>query len=120
MSASTKGACSSPCAASRLDLVVSNPPYVGADEVEALAPEVRDHDPRMALVPAGDRYSIYRGLAVEARAALRPGGALMVEIGQGMDHEVGRIFQADGFVVDRVIPDLQSVARIVVAVRSSV
>ena len=100
-----------------LDLVVSNPPYVGADEVETLAPEVRDHDPRMALVPPGDRYSIYRRLAPQAAAALRPGGALMVEVGQGMDAEVARIVGEAGLAVERVIPDLQSIPRVVVAVR---
>jgi release factor glutamine methyltransferase len=98
-----------------LDLVVSNPPYVGADEVGTLAPEVRDHDPRMALVPPGDRYSLYRRLAAEARDALRAGGGLMVEIGQGMDGEVARIFTDAGLAVERVIPDLQSIPRIVVA-----
>jgi release factor glutamine methyltransferase len=106
-----------PLAGQSLDLVVSNPPYVGADEVEALAPEVRDHDPRMALVPPGDRYSIYRRLAARAREAVRPGGALMTEIGQGMEDEVARIFLASGFVVERVVPDLQSIPRVIVAMR---
>lgn len=100
-----------------LDLVVSNPPYVGADEVEALAPEVRDHDPRMALVPTGDRCSVYRRLAAEARDVLRPGGALMVEIGLGMEIEVTRILSAVGLTVERVIPDLQAIPRVIVAVR---
>ncbi len=99
----------------RVDLVVSNPPYVGADEVDALAPEVRDHDPRMALVPPGDRFSVYRRLAAEARAVLRPGGTLMVEIGQGMESEVARIFEAAGLTVGRVVPDLQGIARVVAA-----
>ena len=102
-----------------LDLVVSNPPYVGADEVDALAPEVRDHDPRMALVSPGDRYSIYRRLTVEAREALRPDGALLVEIGQGMEVEVARILANAGLAVERVIPDLQSIPRVVVGAKRS-
>jgi release factor glutamine methyltransferase len=106
-----------PLAGLAVDLVVSNPPYVGADEVGSLAPEVRDHDPRMALVPPGGRYSIYRRLAAEARDALRPGGALMVEVGQGMDAEVSSIFEAAGLTVERVIPDLQAIPRVVLARR---
>ena len=99
----------------RVDVLVSNPPYVGADEVEGLEPEVRDHDPRMALVPPGDRFSVYRRLASDARAVLRPGGTLMVEIGQGMESEVARIFEAAGLTVERVVPDLQGISRVVVA-----
>jgi release factor glutamine methyltransferase len=108
-----------PLAGQVLDLVVSNPPYVGADEVEQLAPEVRDHDPRLALVPPGDRYSIYRRLATEARDVLRPGGALMVEIGRGMEGEVARILTAAGLAVERAVPDLQSIPRVMVAARHS-
>ena len=99
-----------------VDLIASNPPYVGADEVEALAPEVRDHDPRTALVPpGGDRFSMYRRLATEGRDLLRPGGALMVEIGQGMEDEVRRIFTSAGLAVARTVRDLQSLPRVVIA-----
>ena len=104
-----------PLAGEPLDLVVSNPPYVAADEMAALSPEVRDHDPRMALVPPGDRCSIYRRLAAQARDALRPGGALMVEIGQGMEEEVVSILTQAGFAVEPVISDLQSIPRVVTA-----
>ena len=98
----------------RVDLVVSNPPYVGADEIEALAPEVRDHDPRAALVPpGGDRYSIYRRLAAEAGKSLAPGGVTLLEVGQGMAAEVTNILRAAGFKVDRLIPDLQGITRVV-------
>jgi release factor glutamine methyltransferase len=103
-----------PLAGQALDLVVSNPPYVGAHELETLAPEVRDHDPRMALVPPGDRYSIYRRLAVEVRDALRPSGTLMVEIGAGMAAEVSRIFEQAGLAIERVVADLQRIPRVVV------
>ena len=104
-----------PLRGSMPDLVVSNPPYVSADEVEALSAEVRDHDPRMALVPPGDRYSVYRRLAHEAHGVLKPNGALMVEVGRGMDAQVTRILQDAGFQGLRVIPDLQSIPRVVVA-----
>lgn len=106
-----------PLADQKLDMILSNPPYVDADEVPTLAPEVRDHEPRMALVPPGERFTVYRRLARESLAALKPGGVLMVEIGRGMEDGVCRIVQDAGLEVERVIPDLQSIPRVVVAVR---
>jgi release factor glutamine methyltransferase len=102
----------------RLDLVASNPPYVDASEWPGLAPEVRDNEPRLALVPPdGDRYGVYRRLAPQAARALRPGGSLVLEIGRGMEREVGEIAAAAGLRVDRVLPDLQQIDRVVVCRR---
>jgi release factor glutamine methyltransferase len=100
------------------DLIASNPPYVGSDEVGALAPEVRDHEPRMALTPPGDRASMYGRLAAAAARALSPGGSLVVEIGQGMQSEVAGAFSGAGLEVVRVLPDLQGIARVVVGTRA--
>jgi release factor glutamine methyltransferase len=97
------------------DLIASNPPYVGASELASLAPEVRDHEPRMALTPPGDRASIYRRLAAAAAERLGPGGFLIVEIGQGMEAEVARAFSGAGLEVVRVVPDLQGIPRTVIA-----
>jgi release factor glutamine methyltransferase len=99
------------------DVIASNPPYVGADEIPSLAPEVRDHEPRMALTPPGDRASIYRRLAAAAAGALAPGGRLIVEIGQGMEREVARALTDEGLEIARVVPDLQGIPRTVVARR---
>ncbi len=102
--------------AGRVDLVVSNPPYVDAAEIDGLSPEVRDHEPRAALVPpSGDRLEVYRRLAPAAREVLKPGGWLILEIGRGMDREVAAACEAAGHEVVDVIPDLQSIPRIVVA-----
>jgi release factor glutamine methyltransferase len=103
----------------RVDLVASNPPYVDLQERNGLAPEVRDHEPAMALFPPGDRYSVYRRLAPEAARALRPGGHLVVEIGAGMHSQVMAILRAEGFDVKAVLSDLQGIARTVVASRVS-
>ena len=105
-------------AAAHLDLIVSNPPYADPAGRQGLAPEVRDHEPPMALFPPDDAYSIYRRLAPEAFAALRPGGGLVLEIGLGMDREVTAIVAAAGFTVDAIKPDLQGIPRTVVARRS--
>lgn len=60
------------------DLIISNPPYIAADAIDALEPEVRDHEPRLAL--EGD-VETYRECIREAERLLRPGGWLLVEIG---------------------------------------
>ena len=102
-----------------IDLVASNPPYVDVSEWCGLAPEVREHEPLRALVPReGDRYAVYRRLVPQAARSLRlPGGALVLEIGQGMEREVARIAGAAGLRVERVLPDLQGIPRVVVCRR---
>jgi len=103
--------------AGEVDLVVSNPPYVDSDELPSLTPEVREHEPREALVPPGDRASLYRRLGSEAAELLRPGRWLGVEIGQGMSDEVSRALAPAGLRVERVVPDLAGIPRALIAVR---
>jgi release factor glutamine methyltransferase len=103
--------------AGSVDLVLSNPPYVGADELPALAPEVRDHDPRVALVPPGDRLDIYRRLVPAALEVLRPGRRLAMEIGCGMASDVADVVHSAGLQLDRLLPDGAGIARVVIARR---
>jgi release factor glutamine methyltransferase len=71
-----------PCPFRRLDLIVSNPPYITQDEWLELMPEVRDYEPRAALLlEEGDPLKPYRALARWAEASLEPGGHLAAEIG---------------------------------------
>ncbi len=101
--------------AGSVHLVVSNPPYVHPSDLPGLAPEVRDHDPRLALVPTPDASDLYRRLASGARRLLRPGGALAVEIGQGMAEEVTAVTEGEGFRMERPVLDLQGIPRVLVA-----
>jgi release factor glutamine methyltransferase len=102
-----------------VSLVVSNPPYVDVSEADSLAPEVREHEPTLALFAPGDRYSVYRRLAPAARAVLRPGGHLLLEVGLGMADEVCRICEASGLQVTQVLDDLQRIPRAIVAQRTT-
>jgi release factor glutamine methyltransferase len=104
-------------ARARLDLVVSNPPYVARSEWESLDPEVRDHEPLLALVAPEGRERLYARLAEAAVRVLDPGGHLLLEIGRGMDDMVGALCAAAGLRVLRVIPDLQGIGRVVEAAR---
>jgi release factor glutamine methyltransferase len=103
--------------AGRVDYVVSNPPYVDPEDLPGLEPEVRDHEPRAALVCPEGPDALYSRLAREAAAVLKPGGALAVEMGAGMEKCVRKAFEGAGLRVTRVLPDLQGIARTVVAVR---
>ncbi len=93
----------------RFDLVVSNPPYVAPDEIEALEPEVRDYEPRLALVGEGVTEAIVRG----APQVLLPGGALVLEVADGAAAGVAAEFEAAGFSEIRASRDLAGVERIV-------
>lgn len=99
----------------RVDLVASNPPYVR--EGDPLSPEVRDHEPALALFPPGDEFAVYRRLAPQAAESLRSGGFLLLEVGRGMADGVRRIVEEAGFEVVRVIEDLQGIPRTVIARR---
>ena len=97
-----------------IDLVVSNPPYVSAEEWATLEPEVRDHDPRLALVPAEGLASLYARLLERAADFLRPGGGIVVEIGAGIELQVAGAMRRAGLSDVSVRADLQGIARVVV------
>lgn len=95
------------------DLVVSNPPYVASDDLAALAPEVRDHEPRLALDGGPDGLTAYRALAPQILRVLRPGGLFAVEIGAGQRAAVEDLFvKAEGQGV-RIVHDLAGRDRVV-------
>jgi release factor glutamine methyltransferase len=97
------------------DLIVSNPPYIPAAEIAALAVEVRSHDPRRALDGGHDGLDAYRAIAPQAVALLTPGGALIVEVGQGQSADVAALMGAAGLTLsDPPRPDLGGIFRAVI------
>jgi release factor glutamine methyltransferase len=84
------------------DLVVSNPPYVEPEELPTLQPEVRDWEPRIALVSPGATGKLARA----ATEALRPGGWLVLETAAGAGERVERLLSELGFEDVRITPDL--------------
>jgi release factor glutamine methyltransferase len=91
------------------DLIVANPPYVGDDELAGLEPEIRDWEPRVALVDRGQTEIVARG----ARDALRPGSWLVLEVGDGRGAATAGRLQELGYEGVRVSPDLTGRDRVV-------
>ena len=99
----------------QFDLIISNPPYIAAAEIETLQPEVRDFDPRLALDGGADGLDFYRRLAVEAKPFLKSDGKVMVEFGEGQADAIRKIFEAEKWIVEAVKEDYSQRARILVA-----
>jgi len=83
------------------DLIVSNPPYIPAGEIPKLSIEVREHDPHLALDGGNDGYDAYRALIPQAAERLVPGGALIVEAGQGQARTIETLMAASALLIDR-------------------
>lgn len=97
------------------DLILSNPPYIPSGEIDQLEPEVRDHDPRLALDGGPDGLGFYRLLAAGARGFLRPHGRLMLELGDGQAEQVRQLLEAEKWIVERIIEDYTQRPRILIA-----
>ncbi len=99
------------------DLVVSNPPYIASEEIATLDPEVRDHEPRLALDGGPDGLDAYRQLAPECLRVLRPDGLLAFEIGHTQAEAVSAILKDAGAEDIRVHCDLAARDRVVTAAK---
>jgi release factor glutamine methyltransferase len=100
------------------DLVVSNPPYVRSAEIADLQPEVRDHEPRLALDGGSDGLDAYRLLAPEILRVLKPGGRFLVEVGHDQAADVQALFSAAGAAEVEIAKDLANRERVVFGKRS--
>ena len=95
------------------DLVVSNPPYIATHVIETLEPEVRDHEPRIALDGGTDGLDAYRILAGEILRVLKPGAMFAVEIGYDQSADVEALFKDAGAQNVKTIKDLSTHDRVV-------
>jgi release factor glutamine methyltransferase len=95
------------------DLVVSNPPYIPADEVQDLQPEIRDFEPRTATTDGADGLLFLRRLAWLGRRILRPGGGLMVEIAYNQADQARSILSTSDYSDVNTAEDLSRLPRVV-------
>jgi len=93
------------------DLIVSNPPYIRSGDIDALAPEVRDFDPRTALDGGPDGLDCFRAIAAAVPALLAPDGVLVVELGAGQAPAAAALFAAAGLAPGPPRTDLHGVPR---------
>jgi release factor glutamine methyltransferase len=100
-----------------VDLIVTNPPYVAEHDRGALSPDVRDYEPSLALFGGDDGLDVIRALVPHAARALRRGGWLVMEIGQGQAAAIEDIVRHAGFDWHGTRNDLAGIPRVVVARR---
>jgi release factor glutamine methyltransferase len=101
----------------RVDLVISNPPYIPSGEIDALEPEVREHDPRLALDGGPDGLAFFRRLAAEAAPHLKQSGRLMMECGDDQAAVVAGILQHENWIVEPALRDYSDRERFLIAHR---
>lgn len=102
----------------QFDLIVSNPPYIGEDEIPHLDPDVRLYDPMIALSPGRDALQAYQNIASDAIGYLKPGGRLLVEIGFRQGEAVRALFASNGLKSVETIQDLNGLDRVVCAIKA--
>lgn len=100
----------------QFDIIVSNPPYIKSDIIETLAPEVKDHEPRLALDGGEDGLDAYKVIANNAAAHLKDGGVLALEIGYDQGEAVAFLLERTHYYKPAaIIKDLAGKNRVVVA-----
>ena len=102
----------------QFDLIVSNPPYIGEDEIPHLDPDVRLYDPMIALSPGRDALQAYQNIASDAIGYLKPGGRLLVEIGFRQGEAVRALFASNGLKSVETTQDLNGLDRVVCAIKA--
>ena len=97
----------------KFEIIVSNPPYIASAEVEKLMPEVRDHEPRMALDGTEDGLHFYRRIIKEAGKHLVNSGMLFFEIGYDQGQAVSELMRTQGYREVQVVQDYAGLDRVV-------
>ena len=98
----------------RFDVLVSNPPYIRPEEKEKLDPEVKCHEPELALFGGADGLKFYRIIALEGKEHLNPQGRMYLEIGFDEGEEVKEILLENGYRNIHIIRDLAGKERVVI------
>ncbi len=95
----------------RFDLIISNPPYIPSEDIHGLAPEVRDHEPRLALDGGQDGLGPYRIMLPQLAAYLKPEGITILEHGQGQETDIALLAEQSGLEIIATTTDLGGINR---------
>ena len=99
----------------KFDMIVSNPPYVTAAEMDELPASVRDHEPHLALLGGEDGLDFYRSITENYKSALKDGGYLCYEFGEDQGDDICHILEQNGFTVVERTKDFNDTERAVIA-----
>jgi len=102
-----------PAGCGPFDVIVSNPPYIPAAEVETLDRDIKEFEPRLALDGGPDGLTVVRRIVTDAPSRLAPGGTLAIEVAAGEAAEAARLFEARGFKNVTVTRDYGRIERVV-------
>ena len=102
----------------KFDLIVSNPPYITANQMQELPHSVKAYEPHLALFGGDDGLDFYRSIAEKFKEALKPGGYLCFEFGMGQGNDVCRILEENGYTILERTRDYNDRERAVLAQRS--
>ena len=100
----------------RFDLIVSNPPYIAAAEMQHLSRDVRNWEPHLALTDGADGLTAYRAIAAGAMAHLTAEGRILLEIGPSQGAQVAKLLAVEGLENIQILPDLDGRDRVVCAI----
>jgi len=101
-----------------VDVLVSNPPYIPSQVVDGLAPQIRNHEPRLALDGGPDGMDVYRALLLDAVMVLKPGGGLFFEIGDEQGPAMRDLLEEYGFTDVAIVKDYAGKDRFATGVQS--
>lgn len=100
-----------------VDRLISNPPYIPSGEIQNLQPEVRDHDPHIALDGGSDGLDIFREIANAGRPLLTEDGKLMLEFGEGQEEALTGLFESKGWRLVTIENDFSGRPRFLIAAK---
>ena len=99
----------------KFDMIISNPPYIDVKDMEELDTSVKDFEPHLALFGGNDGLDFYRAITKNYAEALKPGGYLCFEFGDGQGDDVCAILEANGYTILERTKDYNGVERAVLA-----
>ena len=98
----------------KFEIIVTNPPYIPLADIEQLEPEVKDHDPMLALSGGESGFDSYKRIAELAPQLLQNSGWILIEAGAGQAREIAGIFAEHGLSLHKIVTDLAGIERCVI------
>jgi len=102
----------------KMDIIVSNPPYVSEEKFAALRNEIKYFEPNIAVTDFSDGYKFYKAISERAKQLLKPGGKIFFELSENQHIKVKEIMEANGLKNIRINKDYLNIERVIYGVLS--